>query len=469
MTLNQKTSWALLFMAIVAAWLLCGCRTNQGPVRMGMVKASPNQPNQPPLPPGAEETPPIPEEAVAPPFYQLAVFFGCGPNIAADGNRHAFVFSTWTAVYAWIWTTETDGYAVQLPGWGGIGCTAVALDGNTLVVADGGMRITTFQLAGTTATVTDDFNFAGGGCPAMCRTAGGGIFVINYAHNTPNNLHVAYRSPAGAWTTNGFSAGPWDSVKPEYISCVSAPDGLVYVAINRDSSHSIDIARFNEGQLVDFHQALLNHTTPNHLAPNGEFPNVTMGTSGNKVLLAYQNHHQEWPCGDLYSYVAVAAIAPDMSFSLVALSTNIVNEVFTWSPVFGHASGFNLLTYELNRNTCENGPYRLRGFDGEWSVAGETWTGQNPNGIIWSQDGWGLWREAWPNNTPKLVRFPVVDTAPVLTIARQEGGVVIGWSNPQSGDTLEANNGSGWQTVGTANPVTMEAEGNWLFRVRRIK
>lgn len=415
--------------------------------------------------------PPMPPDAVVPPppFYQTAVFFGCGQNMATDGNRHAFIFNTWVGLYAWIFTTETDGYAVELPGWSGHGCSTCALVGNTLVVADGGMRVSTFELSGTTAVLTSDFNFSGGGCPAITPTPGGGIFVVNYAHNTPENIHVAYRSPEGVWQTNAFSAGPWASVKPEYISVTPGPDDRIWMAVNRDSSHAIDIIRFNEGQLYDFHQELLNHTTPGGLAPNGEMPNVTMSRTPDRVLLAYQNQHQEWPCGDLYSYVAVCAIDTNMNYSLAGLSTNIVNEVFTWSPVFGRPDGFNLVTYELNRDTCQNGPYRLRGFNGAWSLYGQTWAGQNPNGIVWSTDGWGLWR--WPDNVPRLVKFPLTTPQPVLSISRSENGVLISWSNGSAGDTLQVSEDlEQWFDIGTSNPVTVQADNpRQVFRVKTQK
>gem|GEM_PF-4671168 len=416
-----------------------------------------------------------------PPPYQAATWWG--NTIATDGDRHCLTYATWTGVYAYIWDRQSAGKAYLLPGWAQLSCPAIVLTGDVLVLADmataaGGVKVSTFRLTSTNAILEGTLSLgdADNRCPSACLTPAGGVLVVSYRHDSSYNLLSVYRTPAGVWQQPNYNVfvAPPIGISSIATTAINGPDGKVWIVLNRDSSHVIDLARYTEGAFFDFHQALINADTINgtnvmgEMAPNGEFPDVTVARSGTNILLAYQNYRQEWPCEFLASYEVVTAIGSDLKPALVAKNDHLINEVFNPSPIFTTSSGFDLLSWELNPD-CTGGPWLHRRFsDGAWSLREEpVYAAQRPNDIAWSRDGWAFWR--WADNIPRLTLFPLTETRTVLTLTRQQGNVIVSWTNQKEGDVLQSSEDlKVWVNVGTANPsVVPMVKARQFFRVRR--
>lgn len=233
--------------------------------------------------------------------------------------------------------------------------------------------------------------------PCLTTLKSGAVVCAGTELIGTNNVHLAYRSPGGQWTTLFHVAGAGQTALTAIVC--QGPDEDVYVAIIQDGNNTKNILRFTEsgGTLVykDINTGL--NAIPHNgvfplgdVTPAGEYPRLSFVNDGTRLLLSYQHHPQfkdgltrDSARGVITNVGADWTKPPTEVFQLVAALPDTCSRLFPGFPMFPAQS--LVLSYAAQEPSYEY-IWRLRKFTGELV---REFPGYGKLG--WCQDGWAAW------------------------------------------------------------------------------
>lgn len=413
-----------------------------------------------------------------------------------DGLK-ALVYSTdyGKRVEAVLWRDQADlvlNPPVVLNGMPPVNSVAVGFVEDALVCCEfepgAGLRLCEYAITPETTWTprfTSIFGNPDSNAPAVLKLRSGGFVAIGYRNDSSVTIDTAYRRPTSPPPAPGDAALPsqWAiktfflvpgpvGIPPFSLALVEGTDGLIYVFMTRDSSHTVKLLRLRVegGELVqvDYDDSFLSDYFTNGVArdgdmsPDGEFPFVAAATDwqGGRILITYNQSRTFFTrdtCETIQTRPVVVAVKPDLSKTLVATLPDPVNRSLTRSPIIVLPSGIYVV-YCYITDDCVRWEWRLaRVTEGGASVFVMDQSDYTAACAL-SPDGWLVYR----SQTDFLVN---IGQLPLLHHERQGENILLKWP---AGYTLQRSSDlAAWADSSATSPYTEPMTGNAFFRLRR--
>jgi hypothetical protein len=309
---------------------------------------------------------------------------------------------------------------------------------------------------------------------AGCRTDKGGFVGVVYVDVQPKNtivLDVFYRRPAMPpipgttpppkwWYERRSLSATTQSGIYDYLQVVQGPDGLIWIFVMRDSAGTIALLRYRPTltglEYVDDAPEFIPRNL-GHLSPSGESPRLAavVDKRNNRIVLCYQGAPDTLSdClkakygNEFAGHWSITEVGMDKQFRLLGSTPWwAAHAGDEQSLIVARPDGvYFMLPYVNPVETCAEEGFHLGTLvNGEFRIALSI-----PRGSILgrSQDGWCFYldRTAKPFPTTYLMR---VCCAPVMSIRRSDGNIIVDWEPFTPGDMLQEKldvTGASWET-----------------------
>jgi hypothetical protein len=414
----------------------------------------------------------------------------------ADGLK-ALVYSTdyGRRVEAVLWKEMADlntATPVVLQGMPQVNGVATGFIEDALVAceyeAGAGLRLCEYAISPETTwspRFTTIFGNSDSNSPAVLKLRNGGFVAIGYRNDSSVTIDTAYRRPTvppapdeGAlpsqWALHTFFLVPGPvGIPPFSLAMVEGTDGLIYVFMTRDSSHTVKLLRLRvEGAElveVDYHDSFLAESFTNgilqdgDMSPDGEFPFVAAATDwqNGRILITYNQSRWVYSrdtCETIQTRPVVVAVKPDLSKTLVATIPDPVNRSLTRSPIIILPSGVYVVYCYITEADCLDWQWKLARVSGKGAAIFNMAPSDYTAACALSPDGWMVYKDR--ANT--LVN---VDQLPILRSKRDGNTLTLTW--PGAGQLEFSKDQKTWAPAPFTSPAVVAlGEEQMFFRVR---